>query len=111
MTSLTRLWYPAVSSASSVRCAQPRSPRASFWNRSSTRYTSQPTIGLMPALVAWRYSSTAPAIEPWSVTVTAGISSSTARLTSSLIRHAPSRIEYSEWQCRWTKGEDTGRPL
>ena len=35
---------------------------------------------------------------------TAGISSSAARATRSGIRHAPSRIEYSEWTWRWTKG-------
>src|SRR5205823_14998689 len=32
------------------------------------------------------------------------ISSSAARATRSGIRQAPSRIEYSEWTCRWTKG-------
>src|ERR1700704_6589978 len=42
-------------------------------------------------------------MEPWSVRLTAGISSSAARLTRSGIRHAPSRIEYSEWTWRWTK--------
>src|SRR5205807_8109747 len=58
-----------------------------------------------------RWSSTAPASEPWSVSVTAGISSSAARAASAGIRHAPSRIEYSEWTWRWTKGaSDTGRP-
>ena len=49
-------------------------------------------------------SCTAPAIEPWSVSETAGISSSAARVTRSGIRQAPSRIEYSEWTCRWTNG-------
>src|SRR5690349_19816108 len=48
-------------------------------------------------------SCTAPAMEPWSVRLTAGISSSAARATRSGMRHAPSRIEYSEWTCRWTK--------
>ena len=37
---------------------------------------------------------------------TAGISSSAARATRSGIRHAPSRIEYSEWTWRWTNGAD-----
>src|SRR5579862_4918205 len=46
----------------------------------------------------------APASEPWSVKLTAGISSSAARETRSGIRHAPSRIEYSEWTWRWTNG-------
>jgi hypothetical protein len=52
------------------------------------------------ALKSW----IAPAIEPWSVSETAAISSSAARATRSGIRHAPSRIEYSEWTWRWTKG-------
>ena len=51
-----------------------------------------------------------PAIEPWSVSDTAGISSSAAFRASAGIRHAPSRIEYSEWTCRWTNGALTGRP-
>ena len=41
---------------------------------------------------------------------TAGISSRAALSTSAGIRHAPSRIEYSEWTCRWTNGELIGRP-
>ena len=60
--------------------------------------------GLTPVPFAALKSCTAPAIEPWSVSETAGISSSAARATRSGIRHAPSRIEYSEWTCRWTKG-------
>src|SRR5512132_197490 len=65
----------------------------------------------MPCFFASRWSSTAPASEPWSVSVTAGISSSAARAASAGIRHAPSRIEYSEWTWRWTKGaSDTGGP-
>src|SRR3979490_1322742 len=42
-------------------------------------------------------------MEPWSGGLAGGISSSAARETRSGIRHAPSRIEYSEWTCRWTK--------
>src|SRR5258705_2372926 len=59
--------------------------------------------GLTPVFRVFCQSCTAPAIEPWSVRLTAGISSSAARETRSGIRHAPSRIEYSEWTCRWTK--------
>src|SRR3954464_15527959 len=59
--------------------------------------------GLTPVLRVFDQSWTAPAIEPWSVRLTAGISSSAARLTRSGTRQAPSRIEYSEWTCRWTK--------
>src|SRR5579862_7097063 len=59
--------------------------------------------GLTPCLRAAVKSCTAPASEPWSVRLTAGISSSAALETRSGIRHAPSRIEYSEWTCRWTK--------
>ena len=36
-------------------------------------------------------------LEPWSVSETAGISSSAARAARAGMRHAPSRIEYSEW--------------
>src|SRR4051812_16040104 len=37
--------------------------------------------------------------------------SAAARSASAGTRHAPSRIEYSEWTWRWTKGaSDTGRP-
>src|SRR5579862_191933 len=60
--------------------------------------------GLMPCLRAYVKSWTAPASEPWSVRLTAGISSSAARATRSGIRQAPSRIEYSEWTWRWTNG-------
>src|SRR3954451_20436684 len=59
--------------------------------------------GFTPVLRVFDQSWTAPAMEPWSVRLTAGISSSAARLTRSGIRHAPSRIEYSEWTWRWTK--------
>src|SRR4249920_311791 len=52
----------------------------------------------------------APASDPWSVSATAGISSSAARAASSGIRHAPSRIEYSEWTCRWTNSA-MGSPI
>src|SRR3954447_4690370 len=69
-------------------------------------------IGLIPCLRASRWSSTAPASEPWSVSVTAGMPSSAARAASAGMRHAPSRIEYSEWTCRWTKSASgTGRPI
>src|SRR5919204_5857804 len=50
----------------------------------------------------------APASEPWSVRVTDGISSRAAFAASAGIRHAPSRIEYSEWTCRWTNEALTG---
>src|SRR5258707_10174341 len=60
--------------------------------------------GLTPVPFVALNSCTAPAIEPWSVSETAGISNSAACLASSGMRHAPSRIEYSEWTCRWTKG-------
>src|SRR3954447_15966188 len=59
--------------------------------------------GLTPVPRVVFQSCTAPAMEPWSVRLTAGISSSAARATRSGTRHAPSRIEYSEWTCRWTK--------
>src|SRR5579885_865018 len=59
--------------------------------------------GLTPVPRVFVQSCTAPAMEPWSVRLTAGISSSAARSTRSVILHAPSRIEYSEWTCRWTK--------
>src|SRR3954447_24736257 len=64
--------------------------------------------GLMPSAFAAFVSATAPASEPWSVRLTAGISSSAARFARSEIRHAPSRIEYSEWTWRWTKGTVSG---
>src|SRR5688572_32451282 len=43
----------------------------------------------------------------------AGISNSAARAASSGMRQAPSRIEYSEWTWRWTKGASgiAGRSL
>src|SRR5438132_4318341 len=67
--------------------------------------------GLIPFFFASLTRSMVPAREPWSVSVTAGISSSAARAASAGIRHAPSRIEYSEWTWRWTKGaSDTGGP-
>src|SRR5436190_10477128 len=69
--------------------------------------------GLTPVPRVAFQSCTAPAIEPWSVRPTDGISSSAARATRSGTRHAPSRIEYSEWTCRWTKsamGEVILRP-
>src|SRR5215218_2995170 len=40
---------------------------------------------------------------PWSVIARAGCSNSRARRMRSSIRFAPSRSEYSEWQCRCTK--------
>src|SRR6266511_5424635 len=64
--------------------------------------------GLTPVPFVALKSCTAPAIEPWSVSETAGISSSAARFASSGMRQAPSRIEYSEWTCRWTKGAADG---
>src|ERR1700710_1664988 len=69
-------------------------------------------IGFTPCFLVSLTSSTAPASEPWSVSATAGISSSAARAASAGIRHAPSRIENSEWTWRWTKGvvSGTGKP-
>src|SRR3954452_21876778 len=58
--------------------------------------------GLTPVPRVAFQSWTEPAIEPWSERLTDGISSSAARETRSGTRHAPSRIEYSEWTCRWT---------
>ncbi len=45
------------------------------------------------------------------MSATAGISSSAARAASAGIRHAPSRIEYSLWTCRWTKSALTDGPF
>src|SRR6266516_4274102 len=68
--------------------------------------------GRTPCFAASLVSSTAPASEPWSVRATAGISNSAARAASAGIRQAPSRIEYSEWTCRWTKdAEATAEPF
>src|SRR2546421_1446686 len=61
--------------------------------------------GLTPVSRVAFQSWTAPAIEPWSVRLTAGISNSAARATRSGIRQAPSRIEYSEWTWRWTNSD------
>src|SRR6266508_688835 len=61
-------------------------------------------IGFTPCSPACLKSWIAPASEPWSVSPTAGISSSAARAASAGMRQAPSRIEYSEWTWRWTKG-------
>src|SRR5215210_2100564 len=61
-------------------------------------------IGLTPVPFVAFQSWTAPAMLPWSVSVTAGISNSAACSTRSGTRQAPSRIEYSEWTWRWTKG-------
>src|SRR2546421_6443322 len=68
--------------------------------------------GLTPWPLAALTRSIAPASDPWSVSATAGISSSAARCASAGIRQAPSRIEYSEWTWRWTKGtvSGTGKP-
>src|SRR4029077_6956884 len=70
-------------------------------------------IGLTPCFFASLTRVIVPASEPWSVSPTAGISNSAARAASSGIRHAPSRIENSEWTCRWTKSGEagTGKPL
>src|SRR5689334_19631208 len=59
----------------------------------------------MPAFSAALLSSTAPAIDPWSVRPIAGMPMSEARWTSGPMRQAPSRIEYSLWTWRWTYGE------
>src|SRR5581483_4731479 len=69
--------------------------------------------GLIPFFFASLTRSMVPAREPWSVSATAGICSSAARAASAGIRHAPSRIEYSEWTWRWTNGavSGTARPL
>src|SRR5438445_4677609 len=45
----------------------------------------------------------APYMTPWSVRPTAGMPSSLARANIFGIRLAPSSIEYSEWEWRWTK--------
>ena len=66
-------------------------------------------IGLTPCWPACLKSWIAPASDPWSVSPTAGISSSAARAASAGMRQAPSRIEYSEWTCRWTKSAANGR--
>src|SRR5205823_2741921 len=81
--------------------------------RSSATYTSQPMTGLIPFFWAALTRSIVPAREPWSVRATAGIWSSAARAASAGMRHAPSRMEYSEWTWRWTKGavSGTARPL
>src|SRR6266508_322375 len=60
--------------------------------------------GLTPVPFVALNMDTAPAMDPWSVSPTAGISNSAARAASSGIRHAPSRMEYSLWTCRWTNG-------
>ena len=72
----------------------------------------------MPAVTLTDHGSLAGAVElhreasePWSVSVTAGISSSAARDASAGIRHAPSRIEYSLWTCRWTNSALTAGPF
>ncbi len=39
----------------------------------------------------------------WSVSATAFMPMPAARLTRSFTRSAPSRSEYCEWTCRWTK--------
>src|SRR6476661_3924805 len=59
-------------------------------------------MGLTPAFLAASWNIQAPYMQPWSVSAIAGCSSSTARLTRSPMRLAPSSSEYSEWQCRWT---------
>jgi hypothetical protein len=48
---------------------------------------------LMPSAFAALVSATATASEPWSVRLTAGISSSAGRFARSRMRHAPSRID------------------
>src|SRR5512133_1667843 len=60
--------------------------------------------GLTPVPLVALKSWIAPAIDPWSVSETAGISNSAARAASAGTRQAPSRIEYSEWTWRWTNG-------
>src|SRR5579864_542301 len=69
--------------------------------------------GLIPFFLASLTRSMVPAREPWSVSATAGICSSAARAARAGIRHAPSRIEYSEWTWRWTNEavSGTARPL
>src|SRR5215203_2761771 len=48
---------------------------------------------------------------PWSVMASAGCSNSRARRIRSSIRLAPSRSEYSEWQCRCTNDIDVNHNL
>src|SRR4051812_38306801 len=45
---------------------------------------------------------------PWSVTATAGMPNSTARLARSSVRIIPSSKEYSVWRWRWTNESDIG---
>ena len=52
-----------------------------------------PTMGLSPALLASWWNCTAPNIEPWSVSASAGMRSSAARSTMRAIVLAPSSIE------------------
>ena len=64
----------------------------------------------IPALARKAAELEMPAIEPWSVSETDGISRCAAFSASAGILQAPSRIEYSEWTCRWTNGALTGWP-
>src|ERR1043166_3626408 len=69
--------------------------------------------GFTPVFRVAFQSWTAPAMEPWSVRLTDGISSSAARATRSGTRHAPPSLEYSECTGRWAKaamGEVILRP-
>ena len=67
-----------------------------------------PTMGFTPAFVACCRNCHAPYMVPWSVSASAGISSSWARVIRSLSRFAPSRSENSEWVWRWTKDIRSG---
>src|SRR5215218_7121038 len=62
-----------------------------------------PMIGLILSFFAFSWNSHAACMLPWSVMASAGCSNSRARRMRSSIRLAPSRSEYSEWQCRCTK--------
>ena len=68
---------------------------------SGVKYTSQPKMGFTRLPVSFSMasqasdSSTMPDMTPWSVTATAGMSSSAARRTMSLIWVSPSSSEYS----------------
>ena len=67
------------------------------------KYTSQPKMGLTRLPVSFSTASHAsessgtPDITPWSVMAMAGMSSSAARRTMSLMWVAPSSKEYSVW--------------
>ena len=66
-------------------------------------YASSPTIGLTPVPLDALWNSYAPNRLPWSVTAMAGMPCSSHPAKRSLMRAAPSSMEYSECTCRCTK--------